>query len=89
MRFGLAGTGHWAKIVHAPALASTAGIRLAGVWGRNEQAAAALADSHDCVPYRSFDDLLAEVDAVAFAMPPDVQADLAVRAAAAGRHLLL
>lgn len=89
MRVGLAGTGHWAKIVHAPALASTAGIRLAGVWGRNEQAAAALADSHDCVPYRTFDDLLAEVDAVAFAMPPDVQADLAVRAAAAGRHLLL
>ena len=89
LSIGLAGTGHWARIVHAPALASTAGIRLAGVWGRNEQAAASLADSHDCVPYRDFDDLLASVDAVAFAMPPDVQAGLAVRAAAAGKHLLL
>lgn len=89
LSIGLAGTGHWARIVHAPALASTAGIRLAGVWGRNEQAAAALADSHDCVPYRVFDDLLADVDAVAFSMPPDVQAELAARAAAAGKHLLL
>ncbi len=86
---GLAGTGHWARIVHAPALASTAGIRLAGVWGRNEQAAAALADSYDCVRYRAFDDLLADVDAVAFSMPPDVQAGLAARAAAEGKHLLL
>ena len=75
--------------MHAPALASTAGIRLAGVWGRNEQAAVALADSYDCVRYRGVDDLLAEVDAVAFAMPPDVQAGLALQAATAGKHLLL
>ncbi|MEU5466284.1 Gfo/Idh/MocA family oxidoreductase, partial [Streptomyces althioticus] len=33
--------------------------------------------------------LLADVDAVAVALPPAVQADLAVRAARAGRHLLL
>ncbi|MGN6792705.1 MAG: Gfo/Idh/MocA family protein [Streptosporangiaceae bacterium] len=89
MAFGLAGTGHWARIVHAPALSSTAGIRLAGVWGRNEGAATALAESHDCVRYRSFDEMVGKVDAVAFSMPPDVQADLAVRAAVAGKHLLL
>ena len=89
LNIGLAGTGHWARIVHAPALASTPGIRLAGVWGRNERAAAALAGSHGCVPYRDFDDLLASVEAVAFSMPPDVQAGLAARAAAAGKHLLL
>ncbi len=35
LRFGLAGTGYWARITHAPALASTAGIELAAVWGRN------------------------------------------------------
>jgi predicted dehydrogenase len=35
------------------------------------------------------DELFAQVDAVAFAVPPGVQADLAVRAAAAGRHLVL
>jgi predicted dehydrogenase len=31
LRFGLAGTGYWARIVHAPALVSTAGIELAAV----------------------------------------------------------
>ncbi len=89
LNIGLAGTGHWARIVHAPALASTAGITLAGVWGRNERAAAALADRHGCVRYRSFEELLAHVDAVDFSMPPDVQADLGARAAAAGKHLML
>ena len=80
---------HWARITHAPALASTAGIELAAVWGRNAEAAAALADSYHCGWYDNFDDFLAGVDAVAFAVPPDVQAELAVRAARAGRHLLL
>jgi predicted dehydrogenase len=89
LTFGLAGTGHWARIVHAPALASTAGISLAGVWGRNEHAATALAEEHHCHRYRTFDEMLPDVDAVAFALPPDVQADLALRAAAAGKHLLL
>jgi predicted dehydrogenase len=89
LRFGLAGTGHWARIVHAPALASTAGIELAGVWGRNAEAAAAIAGSYDCAWFDNFDALLSEVDGVAFAVPPDVQAGLGVLAAAAGRHLLL
>jgi predicted dehydrogenase len=89
LRFGLAGTGYWARITHAPALASTAGIELAAVWGRNAEAAAALAGSYHCAWYDNFYDFLAGVDAVAFAVPPDVQAELAVRAARAGRHLLL
>ena len=89
LRFGLAGTGYWARITHAPALASAAGIELAAVWGRNAEAAAALAGSYQCAWYDNFDDFLAGVDAVAFAIPPDIQAELAVRAARAGRHLLL
>jgi predicted dehydrogenase len=89
LTFGLAGTGHWARTVHAPALASTRAIRMAGVWGRNEQAATSLAAGHHCVRYHTFDEMLPDVDAVAFAMPPDVQTGLAVRAAAAGKHLLL
>lgn len=89
LRFGLAGTGHWASIVHAPALASTEGIELAAIWGRGAEAAAALAASHRARAYGDFDAFLADVDAVAFAVPPDIQAGLAIRAAAAGRHLLL
>jgi predicted dehydrogenase len=94
MRFGLVGTGHWAKITHAPALASTAGAELAAVWGRDPVAAAALAGEYGARAYSGqadadFDAFLASVDAVALAVPPHVQAPLAVRAARAGRHLLL
>jgi predicted dehydrogenase len=89
LRFGLAGTGHWASIVHAPALASTEGIELAAVWGRNPAAASELADRHGAAGFGDFGAFLAEVDAVAFAVPPDVQAGLATEAAAAGSHLLL
>ncbi len=89
LRFGLAGTGHWARIAHGRALASMPGIALTAVWGRNEEAAAALAADFGATAIGDFDSFLARVDAVAFAVPPDVQSQLAIRAAAAGRHLLL
>jgi len=89
MRFGLVGTGYWAKTTHAPALASTTGAELAAVWGRDPVAAAALAASYDARPHHDIDAFLASVDAVAFAVPPHVQAPLAIRAAQAGKHLLL
>lgn len=89
MRFGLAGTGYWAKITHAPALASTPGAELVAVWGRNPAAAAALAAEHGATAYEDFGVFLDNVDAVAFAVPPHVQAPLAIRAAEAGKHLLL
>jgi predicted dehydrogenase len=90
MRFGLVGTGHWARIAHAPALASTPGVSLAAVWGRNADAAQSLAAEYGAAGFSSdVGDFLDTVDAVAFAVPPDVQAPLAVRAAEAGKHLLL
>jgi predicted dehydrogenase len=89
LRFGLAGTGHWARITHAPALASTDGIDFAAVWGRNAGAAAELADRYRATAYHDVSEFMANVDAVAFAVPPDVQAPIAVRAARAGKHLLL
>jgi len=39
--------------------------------------------------YADADALIDDVDALCFAVPPDVQADLAVRAASRGRHVLL
>jgi predicted dehydrogenase len=89
IRFGLAGTGHWARMVHAPALASTPGVELAAIWGRNRDAAAALGADFNATACQDFDAFLAGVEAVAFAVPPGVQAELAVRAAEAGRHVLL
>jgi predicted dehydrogenase len=89
LRFGLVGTGHWAQITHAPALASTDGIEFAAVWGRNVDAAAQLAASYGATAHRDLAEFLAGVDAVAFAVPPHVQAPIATRAARAGKHLLL
>ncbi len=89
LRFGLVGTGHWARITHAPALAATEGIEFAAIWGRNLQAAGLLAARYGAVPYDDLDAFLGAVDAVAFSVPPDVQSKIAVRAASAGKHLLL
>ncbi|MBE1487254.1 Gfo/Idh/MocA family protein [Plantactinospora soyae] len=89
LTFGMFGTGHWAAEVHAAALAGHPGARLAGVWGRDPVKARALAQRYDVPAFDDADALIEAVDAVAVALPPDVQADLAVRAANAGRHLLL
>ena len=89
LRFGLVGTGYWAHTAHAPALASTDGIELAAVWGRDPRAATALAAEYQAVPYEALEAMLAAVNAVAFAVPPDVQAPIAAAAAQAGKHLLL
>jgi len=89
LKFGLVGTGYWARIAHAPVLASTEGIELAAVWGRNPGATAELAAAYHATPYEDLDAFLAGVDGVAFAVPPDVQAPIALRAARAGKHLLL
>jgi predicted dehydrogenase len=89
MRFGLVGTGHWARITHAPALASTNGIEFTAVWGRDPLAADALAAQYQVSAHTDVDAFLSDVDAVAFAVPPDVQAALATRVADAGKHILL
>ncbi|MFF3332440.1 Gfo/Idh/MocA family protein [Streptomyces sp. NPDC002888] len=89
MRIGLLGTGPWAHMAHAPALSGHDGLDFVGVWGRRPDAAKELAAAHGVRAYDDVDALLADVDAVAVALPPDIQAELAVRAARAGRHLLL
>lgn len=89
MRIGLLGTGPWARMVHAPVLGAHDALDFVGVWGRRPEAAKELADLHGTRPYDDVDALFADVDMVAVALPPDVQAQLAVRAAGAGCHLLL
>lgn len=89
LRFGLFGTGYWADRTHAATLAGHPSAELVGVWGRDPAKAGELAGRYGCRPFPDADELIAAVDAVAVALPPDVQADVARRAAAAGRHLLL
>ncbi|MCZ2806444.1 Gfo/Idh/MocA family oxidoreductase [Modestobacter sp. VKM Ac-2983] len=89
MRFGVLGTGFWATEVHATSLAGHPDAELVGVWGRDLAKAKAAGAQFDVPGTDDVDALLADVDAVSFALPPDVQAPLAERAAAAGKHLLL
>jgi predicted dehydrogenase len=89
LRFGLIGAGPWAKMVHAPAIAAHPDTELVSIWARRTEAAAELAAEHGASVAADPDALIAGVDVVAFAVPPGVQAAIAVRAAAAGRHLVL
>ncbi|MGV9313474.1 Gfo/Idh/MocA family protein [Streptomyces sp. NPDC003691] len=92
LRIGLVGAGPWAGATQAPALAAHDDVVFSGVWARRPEAAGALAEAWDTAAYsgeEGLDDLFAASDAIAFAIPPDVQAPLVVRAARAGCHVLL
>ena len=89
MRFAVLGTGPWARNVHATALAAHPDAELAAVWGRDPRKAAEVGAEFDVPGTDDLDAVLDTVDAVSIALPPDVQAPLAERAAAAGKHLLL
>ncbi|RZT80813.1 putative dehydrogenase [Micromonospora violae] len=89
LRFGLFGTGHWAIETHGKALHAHPDAELVGVWGRNPERASALAERYGVPAYADVDALIEQCEAIAVALPPDIQADIAVRAARAGRHLLL
>jgi predicted dehydrogenase len=89
VRFGLVGTGPWAEMAHGPGLVAAEGVELVGVWGRSRERASMLSQGLGVAAYEDVEALLADVDAVAFAVPPQVQAELALLAARAGKHLLL
>ncbi|WP_328474513.1 Gfo/Idh/MocA family oxidoreductase [Actinoplanes sp. NBC_00393] len=86
---GLVGAGPWAATMHAPVLAAGPQTRLTAVWARRADAAAQLAGRLGAHAARSYPELLDRCEAVAFAVPPDVQANLAPLAARAGKALLL
>ena len=89
LRVGLVGAGPWAQFVHAPVLAAGPETRLAGVWARRPEAAAELATAHGTTAFGRYEELLDACEAVAFAVPPAVQAEMAIAAARAGKAILL
>jgi predicted dehydrogenase len=86
---GLVGAGPWAAMVHAPMLAAGPETRLAGVWARRREAARSLAAAHGVPAFATLDELLDNSEAIAFAIAPGAQPDLATRAARAGKAVLL
>jgi len=89
LRVGVVGAGPWAQFVHAPMFAHDARTELTGVWARRFDAAQELAGANGTDAFEDLDALFERCDAIAFAVPPAVQVDLAVRAADAGKAVLL
>ncbi|HJV98645.1 MAG TPA: Gfo/Idh/MocA family oxidoreductase [Arthrobacter sp.] len=89
VRVGLVGAGQWAATMHAPLHSAGAETELAGIWSASGGTAEALAAIHGVRAFTTFEELLASCEAVDFAVPPPVQAELAPRAADAGLALLL
>ena len=89
VRVALIGAGPWARHAIAPMLARGPETRLTGIWARRNMAARELAAEHRCLAYSDLDELIGASDAVAFAVPPDVQAELAPVAIRAGKPILL
>lgn len=85
VRIGLVGAGPWARETHAPSLVAHPEVDFVGGWARDPAAAAEVFPRAFESPGALFD----AVDAVAFAVPPNVQAPLAAAAARAGKHLIL
>ena len=86
---GLVGAGPWAHFVHGPVLAAGPETHLVGVWARRPDAASELASRLAVRSFGRYEDLLDACQAVAFSVPPGVQAELAVAAARCGKALLL
>lgn len=89
IRVGLVGAGPWAKLFHAPMFASNPATTLAGVWSRRPAASEEMASRHQATAFHSIEEMLIHVDALSFAVPPNVQAEVAMVAAQGGKALLL
>lgn len=89
LRIGLVGAGPWGHLFTGPMLAASPDCTFAGVWARRPEAADELARAHGVPAFTDLDALFDACDGVTFSLPPDVQADLATRAARAGKAVLL
>jgi UDP-N-acetyl-2-amino-2-deoxyglucuronate dehydrogenase len=88
--FGIVGTGIIAT-THASAIAAIPGARLVAVTDELSDPAAVFADGHDCAAEPDLDALLArdDIDVICVCVPSGLHAEVGVRAAEAGKHLVV
>ena len=86
---GLVGSGPWARMVTGPVLAAGPQTRVSGIWSRTASHAQDLAATLGVPAHDDLDALFDGCDAVAIAVTPDAQPEIAIRAARAGKTLLL
>ena len=88
--FGIVGAGAISS-THADAIASLPEARLIAVTDVEPERAKSLAARHDCAAEPDLDALLAreDVDVVSVCVPSGLHAEVGIRAAAAGKHLVV
>ncbi len=90
VRIAAVGLGHWSD-VHAAALKKNNLLKLVTCYTRTEAKAKKFAAENNCSYEKSFEDVLKrnDVEAVLLTTPHTTHADLAVKTAEAGKHLLI
>jgi UDP-N-acetyl-2-amino-2-deoxyglucuronate dehydrogenase len=89
VRFGIIGTGMISKIF-SQAIEATDGAQLCGVYDVDPERAKGFAAAHGVKSYGSLDGLLSsDIDAVYIGTPSGLHAELAVKAAGAGKHIVV
>lgn len=88
--FGIVGAGVISS-THADAIASLPGARLVAVTDAKQESARSFAARYDCAAEPDLDSLLArdDVDVVSVCVPSGLHAEVGIRAAAAGKHLVV
>ncbi|KMZ12951.1 L-fuco-beta-pyranose dehydrogenase [Candidatus Burkholderia humilis] len=87
IRWGIVGAGNIARRF-AQSLAHVEGAQLAGVWSRRTEPTHALADAFNARAFDDFDTLLEHIDALYIATLQNSHPEYALRAFAAGKHVL-
>src|SRR5574340_1318179 len=93
INYAVVGAGWISQIAFLPGVAQSGNSRVAAIVTGDRAKAARLAEFHGVgkiVGYDGYDALLASraIDAVYIALPNDMHADFAIRAARAGKHVL-
>ena len=88
LRFGVVGAGKLGGF-HTKTLSTMPEVELVGVSDPNLLAAQMLAWRHNCVAYKTVEELLSQVDALVIAAPTEYHADLGIKALSAGVHVLM
>jgi predicted dehydrogenase len=93
LRIAVVGLGHFAQVAVLPALRTVTSVRIAALVSGSPDKLSTLGDRYavpNRVSYAGYDDLLAsgEIDAVYIALPNDMHAEYAIRAARRGVHVL-
>jgi len=87
--FGIIGSGMIANF-HAEAIRIIPDANLVGIYGRNKEKTADVANSYNCIPYDNLDDLLSndKVQVVTIATPSGAHLDPCLKAAKSSKHII-